>query len=124
VEQARAAQAETELRAPFAGVIAELSILPGEQTAPGATVATLADFSTWLVETTDLTEVSVVSVQPGDSVMIGLDAVPGLELPGEVVRISPVGKDQRGDITYTVFLRPLQTDARLRWNMTAAITFD
>jgi multidrug resistance efflux pump len=124
LDQARAALGETELRAPFAGTIAELNILPGEQAAPGVAVVTLADFSSWLVETTDLTELSVVQVQPGDTVLIGLDAVSGLEMRGEVVRVSPVGKDRRGDINYTAFIRPLQADARLRWNMTAAITFE
>lgn len=124
LDQARAALGETELRAPFAGTIAELNILPGEQAAHGVAVVTLADFSSWLVETTDLTELSVVQVQPGDTVTIGLDAVSGLELRGEVVRVSPVGKDRRGDINYTAFIRPLQADARLRWNMTAAIMFE
>jgi len=124
LDQAKAALAETELRAPFAGTIAELTILPGEQAAPGAAVATLADFSSWQIETTDLTELSVVKVQPGSRVMITLDAIPGLELPGEVVRINQVGKDKRGDINYTAIIKPLQEDPRMRWNMTAALTFE
>ena len=36
LDQAKAALAETELKAPFAGTIAELTILPGEQAAPDA----------------------------------------------------------------------------------------
>ncbi len=124
LDQAKAALAETELKAPFAGTIAELTILPGEQAAPGAAVATLADFSSWQIETTDLTELSVVKVQPGSRVMISLDAIPDLELPGEVVRINSVGKDKRGDINYTAIIKPLKADPRLRWNMTAALTFE
>jgi len=124
LDQAQAALADTELRAPFAGTIAELNLRPGEQAAPAAGVVTLADFSAWLVETTDLTELNVVKVQPGDTATIGFDAAPGLELAGEVMRINPVGRDQRGDISYTAVLRPLQTDPRLRWNMTAAVAFN
>ena len=124
LDQAKAALAETELKAPFAGTIAEMTILPGEQAAPGAAVATLADFSSWQIETTDLTELSVVKVQPGSRVMISLDAIPDLELPGEVVRINSVGKDKRGDINYTAIIKPLKADPRLRWNMTAALTFE
>ena len=56
--------------------------------------------------------------------IITLDAIPGLELPGEVVRINSVGKDKRGDINYTAVIKPLQEDPRLRWNMTAALTFE
>jgi multidrug resistance efflux pump len=124
LDQARAALADTELRAPFAGTVAELNLRVGEQAAPGASAVTLADFSAWVVETTDLTELNVVRVQPGDTVTISLDAAPGLELAGEVVRINPVGRDQRGDVSYTAELRPLQTDPRLRWNMTAAVAFN
>jgi len=124
LDQAKAALAETELKAPFAGTIAELTILPGEQAAPSAAVATLADFSSWEIETTDLTELSVIKVQPGSRVMIALDAIPGLELPGEVVRINSVGKDKRGDINYTAIIKPLKEDPRMRWNMTAALTFE
>jgi HlyD family secretion protein len=87
-------------------------------------VATLADFSAWRIETTDLTELSVVKVAPGDRATIAVDAIPGLELPGEVASINPVGKDKRGDISYTALIKPLEADPRLRWNMTVAVTFD
>ena len=44
LDQARAALAETELHAPFAGVVADLATVVGEQVAPGAAVVQLADF--------------------------------------------------------------------------------
>ena len=124
LDQAKTALADTELRVPFAGAVAEVTIASGEQATPGTPVLTLADFSSWQIETTDLTELSVVKVQPGAQATITFDAVPGLELPGQVVRINPVGKDQRGDINYTVVVKPLEDDPRLRWNMTAAVTFE
>jgi HlyD family secretion protein len=119
--QAQAILADTELHAPFAGTVAALDTKVGEQLAPGAPVAQLADFSAWQIETDDLTELSVVGVDTGNPVTITVDAVPDLELPGHVVRTKPIGEDKRGDITYTVIIQPDQADDRLRWNMTTAV---
>jgi multidrug resistance efflux pump len=119
--QARAALAQTELRAPFAGTVAALDARAGEQVAPGTPVLQLADFSAWQVETDDLTELSVVEVREGAPVTITLDAIPDLELAGQVLRVEAIGENKRGDITYTVLIQPTQQDQRLRWNMTTAV---
>jgi HlyD family secretion protein len=119
--QARAALADTELRAPFAGTVAALDARLGELLAPGTPVVQLADFSAWQIETDDLTELGVVGIRAGDPVTITVDAIADLELPGHVVRIKPIGEDKRGDITYTVLIQPDQVDERLRWNMTTAV---
>jgi HlyD family secretion protein len=123
LDQARAALAETELRAPFAGVIAAVNIAAGEQAAPGAAVVVLADLANWQVETTDLTELDVVKVAEGSPATIRFDALPDESFQGTVVRIRPVGVNQKGDISYTAVVRPQQTDPRLRWNMTASVEF-
>lgn len=122
--QARAAFAETELRAPFAGTIAALTVRPGEPVTPGAPVVRLADFSEWQIETDDLTELDVVAVTPGAPATISVDAVPGLELSGRVVRVQPLGENKRGDITYRVVIQPDLPGERLLWNMTAAVSIE
>jgi HlyD family secretion protein len=65
------------LRAPFAGVIAKLSAVAGEDAAPGVMMAQVADLSDWHIETTDLTELNVVNVKEGDQVIVTFDALPG-----------------------------------------------
>lgn len=82
----------------------------------------LADFSTWQIETDDLTELDVVKVKEGSSASIEFDALPDVKLTGTVVQIKPVGVNKQGDITYTVVIRPNEHDDRLRWNMTATVT--
>ncbi|UCC86481.1 MAG: HlyD family efflux transporter periplasmic adaptor subunit [Anaerolineales bacterium] len=119
--QARAALAQTELRAPFAGSVAGLDARPGEQVTPGTPVLQLADFSAWQIETDDLTELSVVEISQGAAVTITLDAIPELELPGQVLRVKAIGENKQGDITYTVLIQPDRQDPRLRWNMTTAV---
>ena len=119
---AQAALADTELAAPFAGVVAELLPAVGELVGAGAPVVRLADFSQWLVETDDLTELNVVRVQEGAPARLTFDALPGVTLAGQVVQIKPIGVNKQGDITYTVVIAPDTWDERLRWNMTAVAT--
>lgn len=120
--QQQVALDHTELRAPFSGTIALLDLRVGEQIAAGSPVVQLADTSTWVVETDDLTEISVVNVAEGDVVTVIIDALPDVELAGRVVRIKPFGENKQGDITYTVTIALDESDPRLRWNMTAAVT--
>lgn len=121
LEMARVALDETELRAPYSGVIAALYPNVGEFVAPGNPVVWLADTSAWLIETGDLTEINVVRIEEGSPVSIKIDAIPDLDLTGKVVRINPLGENRFGDITYKVVIQPDRYDERFRWNMTASV---
>ena len=124
LRQARIALTETELRAPFKGIVASMDVRTGEPVEMGKMVARLADVSTWLIETDDLTEIEVVHVWEGAPATITFDAIPDLELSGTVVRVKPYGEEKKGDMTYTVLVEPEQHDDRLRWNMTAVVSID
>lgn len=113
-----------ELVAPFDGKIVDLAITTGEQVAPGVTAAVLADFSQWIVETDDLTEIEVPEISIGQSVTIVPDALPDLELTGTVERISDVFEEKRGDITYTARIKLNEENELLRWGMTVVVTFE
>jgi HlyD family secretion protein len=124
LQSARTAVADTELRAPFAGTIAQLKVKVGETAAPGTLAAQLADFSNWLVETTDLTEIKVPNVKEGQSVVVTFDALPELELKGAVDSIGTLYQTNSGDIVYPVKIKLIDTDPRLRWGMTALVEFE
>lgn len=113
--------AETELRAPFAGTIAAIDVKAGEYAILGTPILQLANLSAWQVETTDLTERTVVRVHEGNQTIIRFDALPDLELNGTVRSIKPLGENQQGDITYTAIIALTEQDPRLRWNMTASV---
>jgi multidrug resistance efflux pump len=120
--QAQAALNDTELRAPFDGLLAVLPARVGEQVSPGAPVAEIGDVSGWQVETDDLSELDVVRVQPGAEVKLTFDAIRGLELQGIVERVQPKGEKKLGDMTYTAIIGIKNADPRLLWNMTAIAT--
>ncbi len=120
---AQAALAHLELRAPFAGTVAALKVKVGEQAAPGQPAATVADFSSWIVETDNLTEIEVVKIKEGQQTMVVLDALPDVTLQGRVVAISSLFEEKRGDITYTVKVALDEGHPLARWGMTAVVTF-
>jgi HlyD family secretion protein len=102
--------------------VTTLDLKSGEFVAPGAPVLRLADPSNFQVETTDLTELNIVSVREGDAVTVSFDAIPNMELPGKVKQIKGYGENRQGDIVYTLVIALEKQDERLRWNMTAKVT--
>ncbi|MCP4363359.1 MAG: HlyD family efflux transporter periplasmic adaptor subunit [Chloroflexi bacterium] len=113
------------LTAPFAGTIADVHAKVGEIAQAGLPVITLADFSQWQVETTDLTELNVVEVSRDLPVSVQIDAFPGEEISGWVTDISEVSNNVLGDVTYIVTVA-LEDDNNLplRWGMTAVVDVD
>lgn len=124
LQAAKTAVADAELRAPFAGTIAQLNAKVGETAAPGAPVLVLADFANWQVETDDLTEIKVPDVKEGQSVRVTFDALPDVELEGAVEAIGTLYQTSSGDIVYPVKIKLIDTDPRLRWGMTASVEFE
>jgi multidrug resistance efflux pump len=120
---AKAKLAALSVLAPFDGVVANLDAEIGDSINAGQTAVTVADFSEWLVKTTDLTEIDVVALAEGDPVTVTLDAIPGEELSGTILSIGQTFSENQGDIVYDVTI--LLTDAHpaMRWGMTAAVTF-
>ena len=111
------------ISAPFSGVVAGVNVKVGEQVGADTRAVSIADFSTWIVETTDITELEVVKLSEGQKVTLIPDALPDLALTGEVTQISNAYTQQGGDIIYTVTVRVNQTDPRLRWGMTVEAIF-
>ncbi len=81
----------------------------------------LADQSSWVVDTDDLSEVDVVNVKIDQPATITLDALPGVTLHGTVTAITPKAETKRGDVTYTVKVALTDADPRVRWGMTAQV---
>ncbi|HSB01732.1 MAG TPA: efflux RND transporter periplasmic adaptor subunit, partial [Anaerolineales bacterium] len=77
---ANAKVASFSVTAPFDGVVADLPAKVGSSINAGEPAVTLADFSHWLVNTTDLTEIDVVNLKEGQPVAVTLDALPDVQL--------------------------------------------
>jgi HlyD family secretion protein len=115
---------DLDLVATISGTIVELDLIAGEQVVPGSPVIQIADFSSWHVETDNLTEIEVVDVSVGQTVTVVADALPDVTLTGSVEDISDIFEENLGDITYTTEILLDEGDPRLRWGMTVVVTFN
>lgn len=125
VEAAQKALDRMTITAPFDGTVSDISVEVGELVAPGVPVVRFADFSSWIVETTDLTELDIVAVRNDLPATVTIDAIPGETINGTVVDIAKVSQEVRGDVTYAVTVALDEvSELPLRWGMTAFVEID
>lgn len=113
-------QAQSTLTAPFDGIIASVDIAPAETVTPGQAVLLLADFSSFQIETTDLSELDVARVQIGQPVVIFIEAL-GAEFNGEVTEVSLTSSTLGGEVVYAVTIAFNAQPDGLLWGMSADV---
>ncbi len=121
---AQAALGNVELAAPFDGVVTGLNVRQGGSINAGQPAIKVADFSGWLVKTTDLTEMDVVALTAGQPVLVTLDAIPDVELNGTIVSIGQSYTERQGDVVYEVTILLAEPHPGMRWGMTAGVVFE
>lgn len=123
VNAAKAKVDSFSVTAPFDGVVAKMNAKTGNSINAGEVAVTVADFSAWVVKTTDVTEIDVVKLSEGQPVAITFDAFPEKELQGNIVSIGQTYTENQGDVVYEVTVMLADVDPSMRWGMTAAVTF-
>ena len=127
--QAQVAAAENALSnyiltAPFDGVVADVAVSVGEQVGPESRAVSVVDTSSWIVETSDITELEVVDIEVGQSVTLIADALSDVEMDGVVTAISQSSFTQSGDVLYTIYISVDEVDERIKWGMTVEVVFE
>ena len=121
---AKARVAAFSVLAPFDGVVAHLNAKVGSSINAGESAVTVSDFSSWIVKTTDVTEIDVVKLQEGQSVRVTLDALPDVQMQGQILFIGQTYSENQGDIVYEVTVLLTDTLPALRWGMTTEVKFE
>jgi RND family efflux transporter MFP subunit len=117
IDLARKAQADTTIRAPFSGLVAERLVSIGDYVTRGAHVATVVRVDPMRVELT-VPEQAVSLVRAGQPVKLTVDAYPGETFEARVRFVSPsLRADQRA---LTVEAVAPNQDARLKPGLFAA----
>jgi HlyD family secretion protein len=118
---------EFRVLSPSKGTIIDVSVQPGEiitsgtATVGGGTVLMkLADLRK-MVAQAKINEVNIHRVQTGQSVKVGLDAIPGAEFDGVVTAIAPQGVKEESIVTYEVTIQIDNKELSLRPMMTANV---
>ncbi|MBI4674846.1 MAG: efflux RND transporter periplasmic adaptor subunit [Chloroflexi bacterium] len=120
LQNARDALAETELHAPFDGVVTEVNGAVGQLLGGYSPVVGLADL-TRLEILADIDEIDVAQVQEGQMVELRFDAFPGESATGKLTRLFPVANTDRGATVYRAVVALDPTELKLRPGMGATV---
>lgn len=124
LQAAKAGVTAFSVIAPFDAVVTDMDAKAGSSINAGQIAVTVADFSEWLVKTTDLTEIDVVELAEGQPVLVTMDALPDAELKGEILSIGQNYMENQGDVVYEVVVLLTNSHPAMRWGMTAAVNFE
>jgi HlyD family secretion protein len=123
LDASQEALVELEVKAPFDGTVAELSIHSGEWITPGQPLMVLADLIHLRVETTDLSERDIPRVNIGQGVTVFVKAL-NLEVSGKVSEIAPLADTLGGDVVYKTTILLDSAPEGLRAGMSVEVRFD
>lgn len=121
VDSAKAVlELQSNLTAPFDGVVVSVDISPAETVTPGQVVIVIGDLSSYRIETTDLSERDVPKVKVGQDVNVFIEAL-NQNLAGKVADISRISTTLGGDVVYKVTIDFDEQPAGLLWGMSADV---
>ncbi|MBK8026328.1 MAG: efflux RND transporter periplasmic adaptor subunit [Chloroflexi bacterium] len=121
VEQTRTARERLVLVAPFDGVIAQNNLAVGEPP-PGQDAAVVLVNLDALYVDLSVDETDVIELTPGQPVTLSFDALPDVDLTGEVFEIAVAPIRAAGLVTYPVRVLLDSTDQPVRIGMSATAT--
>ena len=83
----------TQIKAPFRGIVAKRWLLPGDVVQAAQPILTIYDIDdSWV--TSYFEETKIQSIQPGDAVEVSVDAYPGHKFKGTVTQIGSTAASQ------------------------------
>lgn len=113
-------ESQSNLTAPFDGVVVALNISPAETATPGQVVVVLGDLSHFQIETTDLSERDINKVKIDAEANVFIEAL-GSEFTGKVISIDHISSILGGDVVYTVTVELDEQPSGLMWGMSADV---
>ncbi len=109
------------LIAPFAGVVTQVNLTPGQAAPLDKPALTLIDDSSFYVDIA-VDELDVSKVAPGQPVTFAFDALPGVPISGSVARVANTALSVGGVVTYEVRISINGANQPLRAGMSATAT--
>jgi RND family efflux transporter MFP subunit len=122
LESTRLNMENTRLTAQADGVVTTLYYQAGEFANPGTPVISLTDVSI-LEADVNLDETDVVRIATDMTVIVTVDAFPGMKMSGKVIEIAPTANVQSGVVLYPVTVRLDPIALPLRSGMTVNVMF-
>ncbi len=119
------ADAEEELancsvRAPFDGIIADMSVKNGDSVSSGNILLTF--ISGQKIAEISLNEIDVARVKMGQKAIINFDAVENLNITGEVAEVDTMGNNSQGVVNYGIKIVFDLEDERVKPGMSLTVS--
>ena len=105
------------IAAPCDGVISGVEVQAGDEVRSGAKLLTIVEAGTEMTLTLAVDELDILSVEPGQTVELSIDALPDAELTGTVQKIAPLGNTEGTVTTYDVTVALNESDERVKGGM-------
>jgi len=121
LKQAQLKLENATLKAPFAGVVTAVNIVPGSSVSSATAAVSLIDRSTLHVDL-KLSENDVAKVQLGQPVALTIDSLNGWAVQGKVGYIAPAAETKNDVVTYKVQVSFADSDPRVKVGMTANLS--
>ena len=120
LEQAQLRLEKATLTAPIDGTVTSLDVRPGEIANANQPVVVLSDLTTMEIDV-NLDETDVARVAVGQQATVSLDALPGVELIGQVTQVASVAQSQSGVVLFPVAVSLAPSELPIRAGMTADV---
>ncbi len=104
---------DTILKAPFSGLITDISVKSGDYVTSGKEVAYIIDDSSYEIEVA-VSEIDSLEIEVGQEVIIILDAFPGREFSGGVREIHNYTQNVNGVVTLPVTVKLDKADRQFK----------
>jgi len=111
---------DTTLKAPFSGLITDVTVKPGDFIASGNEVAYIIDDSRYEIEVA-VNEIDSLEIKIGQEVIIILDAFPGREFSGRVKEIHNYTQNVNGVVTLPVTVQLDKADKQFKPGFSALV---
>jgi multidrug efflux pump subunit AcrA (membrane-fusion protein) len=115
--------ASIQIVSPINGFVMQIDLKESEFASVGIPLVMVADTSSWIVKTDDISEFDVVQIQSGQKVRVQVDALPEITIQGSVESIDQVATRDQGDVTYPITISIDESTQGLRWGMTVSVQF-
>lgn len=136
VAEAELAQAEVGLKAaerlleqavlvaPFDGTVTAIYVDGMQVVTSGQPIVQMSALDDLRVQTIDLTEQDVARISPGAPATVTFDALPDVEVTGEVLSIAARATSDTNGVMYRTVILLDEIPAQLRWGMTSFVNID
>lgn len=111
---------DTTLKAPFSGLITNVSVKPDDYINSGSEVAYIIDDSSYEIEVA-VNEIDSLEIEVGQEVIIILDAFPGREFSGRVEEIHNYTQNVNGVVTLPVTVQLNKADKQFKPGFSALV---